>query len=46
MLIEPAGAKSNCAWGFLLSSLIPTQAQLANTQTVGYFRGYWLRYIQ
>ena len=37
MFIEPAGA--NCALGFLLWSLIPTQAGLTSTHTVGYLGG-------
>ena len=37
MFIELAGA--NCACGFLVWSLIPTQAGLANTRTVGYLGG-------
>ena len=34
MFIEPEC--SNCAWSFLLWSLIPSKAGLANTPTVGY----------
>ena len=30
---------SNCAWSFLLWSLIPTKAGLANTHTVDYLVG-------
>ena len=37
MFTEPAGA--NCACGFLVWFLIPTQAGLANTRTVGYLGG-------
>ena len=37
MFTEPAGA--NCACGFLVWFLIPTQAGLANTHTVGYLGG-------
>ena len=37
MFIEPECY--NCAWSFLLWSLIPTKAGLANMRTVGYVGG-------